>query len=223
MRRTRPGFGLDSAVGATSGLTLPTDPRLDGHAIAAAADRTVSLTGQSDRSHGLAEMSQFVDQYGHGPSEPSMLCGTPSAPSSTASRQRNVPTVSGTKVISSHRENALTSPLGGGTRVVSRAGGGCKSRVRSFCPQFYHGGSRRTTKRHEAPRRFAALAPRDLTDGNFGLAIAVDWHCGGLAQQSGVVGRIRCLVRWRHCVGGGGFSVVLHCPRAVSVHKKFLA
>ena len=32
--------------------------------------------------------------------------------------------------------------LGGVTRVVSRAGGACKSRVGSFCLHFYHEGSR---------------------------------------------------------------------------------
>ena len=33
-------------------------------------------------------------------------------------------------------------------RVVSRPGGPCQSRVRSFLPHFHHGGSRRATKRH---------------------------------------------------------------------------
>ena len=97
---------------------------------------------------------------------------------------------------------------GGVTRVVSRAGGACKSRVRSLFPHFF---SRRQPEDHEAPRRVAVLAARGLTDRDFGLAIA--------AKRAGTVGTVLCR-RWRHCVGGGGFSVVLRGPRAVSVHKK---
>ncbi len=66
-------------------------------------------------------------------------------------------------------------PFGGVTRVVSRAWEACKPRVRSFCPHFFHGGSRRTTKRHGE-----SLGWRlgELTVGDFGLAIAVDWRSG---------------------------------------------
>ena len=69
------------------------------------------------------------------------------------------------------------------------------------------------------PLRLAVLALRDLTARDFGLAIAVDCRSGGLKHRSGAAGSILSRRRSRHCVEGGGFSVALRGPRAVSVQK----
>lgn len=53
IRRFRAMLGVD---------TDPSDPKFDGHAIAAAVEESVSSTGDAHRGHGLAQMRDFVDQ-----------------------------------------------------------------------------------------------------------------------------------------------------------------
>ena len=95
------------------------------------------------------------------------------------------------------------APWGGVIHVVSRAWGGCKSRVRSFCPHFYHGGSRRTTKRHGESLGWLL---GELTARDFGLAIAVDWRSQWIGDRG--PGMLEVF----YCVSSGGTAA----ERAIS-------